>query len=1008
MGKKLLSIAAAAIAAPAGPAAPYHRLPQGGGTLYPAWTGEYWANPKLDGPPAYTKSEERVRFDWEDWRPVLGSRAESVRNFPTDNFSARWTAAFIARFGEEYTFKLISDEGARLKVRPQGGKDWTTLIDAWQPHPRRADTAQMKLAAGGKYDVVIEYYDLAGDAVCELYWSSPSTPEEVLDYTSGTTVREYWPEMNADMNQQGGGSREDFPANAAKQGDIKEVDDNGWPKQDFKYVLQQGWATYPGRHLLRFVGQAQVTIGGAKFIVGGQTPGEKLPKGAGYDPRTNETRAMFDVAEGKVTLTIEAKETRRTPDSPAGSGVTELYVMKPVKKGGDRPHEIGEIANGEVREAFLPAMFWRVQRTGLNDIGKWSERTPPSYARIAGKIWRADMAYEKLFMAANEIGRDLHLCFGGSIDYGFMENLAKLARFGSDGVNPYDKPTKNPVYPPLNPNLRLYLEHGNEMGWSAIQPRQWTKDYDKIRETKQEPEWGALNFDGKIAADAFRGVMRYHAYRTVRMSQAMRKVWGDAAMGDKVRVMLFGQYERDFQNTMPQYLDDYLNNGAGAFVKDPHPASYYLWGSGPAVYYGTTNMWAQIDKLGGPGTGFGQVVFRYTDQILAPADGMAVVPPDPAVDPSIATGGLGKSDIPKEAWTGSRMAFVAGQGALSQDFTVAEPGEYALIMSGAHGQTGDNPLNVFIGKTNVWEKQLLRGDRKPKFGVFNYGTKYVHLAPGTYPVRIEGTKADPAAVAYIDAVHIGSMNDYFGGPNADNFLGAGAATGQTEGRFALVAKLTTAMALNWGLVPVAYEGGTNAGGDWNGGNVFYTHQAKWEHPLSTVADNNWARFWHRCGGFNAMYYYPGFPDNGLPEADTYRPWAAAINRAQGWELEPAEGLPLPATLTCDQPHCQGEPASRWDGWYHPFLKNGYNKGAKLTPGQWKSWIVLAPAARDYALTAKTAGDGTARLAAGDARVVAVGPAGQPLAGKVFLTKGAHAIKVRADAGAVEVQEITLQ
>ncbi len=1179
-----------------------HNLPQGGGMVYPAWTASYWRNAKLEGAPAWTQSQVRVRFDWEEWRPVLGTRAESVRDFPADNFSARFSGRFIARFSEEYAFKLVSDEGARLKVRPEGAAEWRTLIDAWQPHKRRADTAKLKLEAGKRHDIEIEHYDLEGEAVCELFWSAPSVPEEVLEYTSGTTVREYWPYMNADMNQQGGGSREDFPANSAKQGDITEVDENGWPKQDFKYVLQQGWATFPGRHLLSFHGQAEIGISGANFVVGEEKFSGTLPKGKGYDAASNQTRAFFDVGPDNLTLTITAKKTQRTPDSPEGSGVTELHVMKPVAEGADRAHEVGEVACGAAREAFLPAMFWRVQRTGLNDIVKWAERTPPGYARITGKMWRGDMAYEKLVLAANELGRDLHLCFGGSIDYEFMDNLAKLTRFGSDGANPYDKPVKNPAYPPLNSNLRLYLEHGNEMGWSAIQPRDWTKDYDRIRASKQEPEWSALNFDGKIADDHHRGVMRYHAYRTVRMSQAMRKVWGDAAMGDKVRVLLFGQYERDFQNTMPQFIDDYFNNGTGNHVKDPRSVSHHLWGAGPAVYYGTVNMWAENDKaylkdrsfeeselapgtatlapkggawtfeggagvvdvrlprrlsvepaaapgealaepaalgyqftvgpkdlhvyeigrgmaqgekgkftagihrvedgklgagvsvsleakgketapvfepvrysawmtsdsrrvgvlrleagktyvalceegkgskagtpaplqagpglridgpvrldgelgkkasgaverVGEAGSGYGRVVFRYTDAVLEPAPGMAIVPPDPAVDPSTEKGGLGKSFLPKEVRTGTRMAFVAGRGALGQKFRITEPGDYALILSGAHGQTGDNPLTITMGGEVVWEKQLLQGSRKPKFGVFNYGTRYVHLEPGEYELRIEGTKDDPKAVVFLDGMHIGSMHDYFGGPNAENFLGAGAATGQTDAGFARVAKLCTAMAQIWGLVAVAYEGGTNAGGDWNGGNVFYCEQAKWEHPFSKIADNNWARFWHRFGGFNAMYYYPGFPDKGIGHAAKYMPWAAAIERAQGWELEPQGGLMAPGEFTTETPHYQGEPASRWDGWHHPFSTKGFNKGARLEKRQWKAWVVQTPEAREYSITVETTAGGQARLALGDARELARGPSGQPVAGKAFLVKGVHSVKVRAEDGAFDIGKVVVR
>ena len=47
-----------------------------------------------------------------------------------------------------------------------------------------------------------------------------------------------------------------------------------------------------------------------------------------------------------------------------------------------------------------------------------------------------------------------------------MTRLAKLIHFGSDGVNPYDAPQANPVHPPLNASLKVYVEYSNEI-WSS-------------------------------------------------------------------------------------------------------------------------------------------------------------------------------------------------------------------------------------------------------------------------------------------------------------------------------------------------------------------------------------------------------------------------------------------------------------------------------------------------------------------------------------------------------------
>jgi hypothetical protein len=89
------------------------RIEQGGGVAYPSWTAEYFDNATLSGEPAWTKFENRIWFEWEDWRPILGIHAESVTNFPTDYFSVRFSGTLVPRYSQTYALKLVSDEQAR-------------------------------------------------------------------------------------------------------------------------------------------------------------------------------------------------------------------------------------------------------------------------------------------------------------------------------------------------------------------------------------------------------------------------------------------------------------------------------------------------------------------------------------------------------------------------------------------------------------------------------------------------------------------------------------------------------------------------------------------------------------------------------------------------------------------------------------------------------------------------------------------------------------------------------
>ena len=1185
---------------------PRNRMAQGGGVIYPAWTGSYYANPALEGDPAYVRSDIRVDFDWEDWRPALGVKGESVQAFPLDGYSVRWTGQIIARFDETYTFELESDEQARVKIREEGG-EWKVLIDAWEPHNRRIDTAGMALQPGKVYDIVVEYADLTGDAVCSLLWSSPSTPREVIDYVSGNSVHFMYQHVLADLTSFNGVSE-----NSATQGGTK-VDEDGWPVQDFSLTLMQGYVHVAGRVRLVFNGLADVSMPGT-FLVGEETFSGSLPKGKGYNPATNRTDVLVDLVslgDGTARTTLAMRNTQRSPDSPIGSGVTHLYVMAPRHVDGTETHEPGDIIHQEARDAFLPIFSFRVQRTGLNEIKKWEERTLPSYSRIMGQKWRADMAYEKLILAANETGRDLHLNYGGSIDEEFMRNLALLAKYGSDGVNPYTKPTPDPVWPPLNPNLRFYLEHGNEMGWSGIQPRDWSREYDQIRRDKTEPVWSILNFDGAITSDHHFGLMRYHAYRTVLMSNIMREVWGDAAMGDRVRVMIFGQYERWFQNGLVQFINDYYNNPE--FVDIPRPPSEILWGAGPAVYYGTTNNFAEGDSLllingnfedapvgpgqavvrpempgwnfsgtagvvdnrmprylavsgvsaapetaaldknklvgfqftvgdrdiyiyeigrlvlpgekgsatvdildlngvniygskhnranlgnaspgdvlfsavdhcgwatsdssrvgvwrleagktyvlvteaaagvrmgaqtplqagpglsidgpvtidgrlgnrgasgkiaftTAPGTGFPLPTFRYAFAIDAD-EGLQLAPSDPLVEPTWPNGGKGKSFVPVFHRSGNRFAFLAGKASMQTTFTVEEAGEYALIFTAnsslddPSNRAGENPFTIRIGDEIVWDNTVGEG-RKPMGGLFQWGTYYTHLEPGTYTMTIESRSNNPRHVVYFYAMHLGNMLDFAGGPTAASFLGAGAATGQTESRFALVAQLTTAMAQNWGLVPYAYEGGTSSGGDWGGGKLEYAHQFKWWHPISKVADNQWAHFWHNYGGANAFYYYPGFEYTQIHRAEEYMPWAASIDRAHTWVLEPMGPVAAPVTFTTQEKHYQSVPGSTWTGWDHPFEnERSYeaNTPRMATKGLWKSFIFRTPHAGQWRVIAETSRGGQLELSLNDSQAATIASSGQTASLTTFLTKGVHSVRVRVIDGAFDLKSVRIE
>lgn len=126
---------------------------------------EYFDNAELTTP-VLTRTDPTVDFAW-------GTGSPNAAIAP-DTFSARWTGQLQAKFSETYTFHTFSDDGIRLWVNGQ------LLIDNWSDHAAIENTGSISLVANQKYDLKLEYYERGGDAVAQLFWSSPSQAKEII------------------------------------------------------------------------------------------------------------------------------------------------------------------------------------------------------------------------------------------------------------------------------------------------------------------------------------------------------------------------------------------------------------------------------------------------------------------------------------------------------------------------------------------------------------------------------------------------------------------------------------------------------------------------------------------------------------------------------------------------------------------------------------------------------------------------------------------------------------
>jgi hypothetical protein len=113
-----------------------------------------------------TRVDPAVDFAWGAGAPAAG--------IAPNTFSVRWAGTVTAPASGTYTFYTQSDDGVRLWV---GGEQ---LVDNWTNHSRTEDSGTITLTGGVEYQLRMEFYENAGNAVAGLLWSGPSTPKSVV------------------------------------------------------------------------------------------------------------------------------------------------------------------------------------------------------------------------------------------------------------------------------------------------------------------------------------------------------------------------------------------------------------------------------------------------------------------------------------------------------------------------------------------------------------------------------------------------------------------------------------------------------------------------------------------------------------------------------------------------------------------------------------------------------------------------------------------------------------
>lgn len=981
-------------------------LAAGGGFTDGGIVGEYFANAELAGDPAFVRRDVRIDFDWLDRSPG-GSTSPSFTGVGADNFSVRWTGQIIPRVSQTYTFQLTGDDGARLWIRPTGGAfEWNLIVDAWDVPAEGASLAPYQVIGGRTYDVRVEYRELEGTATARLAWSGPGTPEEVIEPAVQMgiipTIYDYY--LYADAGKTG----------RPKWGDLTdyfnrpavETDSLGWPMADSGHLFWSGRDSTKtgGTYLLRFTGQAEVTgwYSRGMFRVGDAEFGRTLPVGAGYDPTTNTTTAIV-VIESVDLFGLNFVNTQRTPEDLVGTGVTNVELIRPLVPNGDTTYEPGELFDVDVKKALGRFTTLRFLTANYNPEKEWIDRKLPASMQAAwgdrASVWEYNV------MLANETGKDLYITIpvGASADY--INKLALLIRYGSDGVEPYAEAVADPVYPALNSNLRVYVEWGNEFWNWAFAQAGWANEASRLAVVNNTPDGQIINYDGQRNAGDFR---RWAALRTIEASNIFRGIWGDVEMGDRVRVLFEYQYDNQ-QNTAVEslrFIDRYFNNGDGTqHVADPHPVNYYIWGAGGAAYFGAANARGLITDIIVPGGTFenirgnpgGLATTRPTGSPWTFTEDSGIYREWAGIGLNVPMDIAGVGKVPS-AINGMQAMYLSGKASASVTITFSRPGTYAIDFQAA-GEIGlGNLLKFKLNDQEITSNGAEiatpsypwwpgTGNRdSSKFST--YGTLPFQITtPGKYVFRIEGQgTADQTTV--IDDLRIASLDAIF-----KSRIPSGVRWAGEESRLDMQAHLASqaSFAQAYGLKVVAYEGGWSLGSDT--GAVPIMSWAKYRDPRAATAMANAIDAFHQAGGeIFVLGTYDQWYLNDAVNADLYPLIKGIDNRLKVLPASPIAKLVLTTSSLVTISSSVGVRA--------------LSMPINAAPGDWVSWTVRITNTGDYRINAKAAPDGWSAIYV-DGVEIGNGSSGLLPGGVVRLSPGLHTFRVQSTGGWYLIRGLTI-
>lgn len=253
---------------------------------------EYYNNLDFTGL-VLTRVDPTINFNFGSGSPAPGVDG--------DTFSIRWTGQVEAQFSEDYIFYTNSDDGIRVRINGQ------TVIDRFVDQPAtEVASAPIRLVAGQKYDIVVEYYDNTLDAIAQLSWSSISQAKQIIPQTRLFSATPPIPSLSATNLSQTGQSTYTF---TVAYSDDTAVDVASIDSSDIRVTGPNGFS-----QLAELVSVSNSANGTPRIAT------YRITK-----PGTNATWSLAD--NGSYTVTLQPNQVRDTDGNFSTGGTIGRFLI---------------------------------------------------------------------------------------------------------------------------------------------------------------------------------------------------------------------------------------------------------------------------------------------------------------------------------------------------------------------------------------------------------------------------------------------------------------------------------------------------------------------------------------------------------------------------------------------------------------------------------------------------------------------------------------------------------